>query len=134
MIAITRFFALGAILPVFAVLGCGGESTTIDKINDAAPEEIPGGGIGSGAVDGKLNVYAIDGDTKAPLAGAAVRVGEADAETPLEGTTDAMGLVTFKDASLKGATTITVTAADHTATTWFGVNGAVGTNHRVPLR
>jgi hypothetical protein len=58
------------------------------------------------------------------LEGAAVRIGEADATTPLEGKTDATGLVTFKDASLQGATTITVTAADHVATTWFGVNGA----------
>ena len=99
----TRQLALGAIFPVIFAIGCGGGgSTTVDKINDAAPEEIPGGGIGSGAVDGKINVYAIDAITEAPIAGASVRVGEADAAKPLEGTTDATGLVTFKDASLQG--------------------------------
>lgn len=130
MNTMTRYFAVGTILPVFALLGCGGESAIVDKINDAAPEEIVGGGIGSGAIDGKINVYAIDGATDAPIAGASVRIGEADDASPLEGTTDAMGLVTFKDASLQGASTITVTAADHVATTWVGVNGA---NVTIPL-
>jgi len=127
----TRQLALGAIFPVIFAIGCGGGgSTTVDKINDAAPEEIPGGGIGSGAVDGKINVYAIDAITEAPIAGASVRVGEADAAKPLEGTTDATGLVTFKDASLQGGQTITITAADHVATTWLGVNGA---NVTIPM-
>jgi hypothetical protein len=131
MHTMTRFFALGAILPVFAALGCGGETTTADKINDAAPEEIPGGGIGSGAIDGKINVYAIDGRTDAPISGATVHLGDADAEKLLEGTTDATGLVTFKNAALQGAQTITVTAADHVTTSWFAVNGA---NVTIPLQ
>lgn len=126
----TRLLALGAMLPVIFAVGCGGEAATVDKINDAAPEEIVGGGVGSGAVDGKINVYAIDGITEAPIAGASVRVGEADAAKPLEGTTDATGLVTFKDPSLQGKQTITITAGDYVATTWFGVNGA---NVTVPL-
>jgi len=130
MNTMTRFFALGTILPVFALVGCGGELATVDQINDAAPEEIVGGGVGSGAIDGKINVYAIDALTDAPIAGASVRVGEADNASPLEGTTDATGLVTFKDASLQGASTITVTAADHVTTSWFGVNGA---NVTIPL-
>lgn len=130
MNTIKRLFAVGTILPVFALLGCGGEAAIVDKINDAAPEEIVGGGIGSGAIDGKINVYAVDGITDAPIAGASVRVGEADDASPLEGTTDATGLVTFKDAGLQGASTITITAADHVATTWAGVNGA---NVTIPL-
>lgn len=131
MNTMTRFVAFGAIWPVFAMLGCGGELATVDQINDATPEEIVGGGVGSGAIDGKINVYAIDALTDAPIAGASVRVGEADDATPLEGTTDATGLVTFKDGSLQGASTITVTAADYVATSWFGVNGA---NVTIPLR
>lgn len=126
----TRFFAL-AMVPIFAALGCGGEATTVDKINDAAPEEIPGGGIGSGAVDGKINVYAIDALTEAPISGAAVRIGDADAAKPLDGMTDATGLITFKDSSLQGAQTITITAADHIASTWYGANGA---NVTIPLQ
>lgn len=130
MTTMTRWLALCAMVPVLSTIGCGGDTTTVDKMNDAAPQEIPGGGIGSGAVDGKINVYAIDGDTKEPIAGAAVRVGEPDATEPLEGTTDETGLVTFKNPALQGAQTITVTAADHVAATWFGVNGA---NVTIPL-
>lgn len=125
-----RWLFVCAVVPVVSTLGCGGETLSVNQINDAAPEEIAGGGIGSGAVDGKINVYAIDGATEAPIAGAAVRIGESDAAAPLEGKTDSTGLVTFKDDALQGAQTITVTAADHVATTWFGVNGA---NVTIPL-
>ncbi len=119
-----------AVLPMLLAIGCGGESPTLDPGNNAAPAEIPGGGIGSGAIDGTLNVYATDADTKEPIAGAKVYVGEADAAELLEATTDATGLATFKNSVLQGATTITVTATDYAATTWMGVNGA---NVTIPL-
>lgn len=117
---------------VFAT-GCGDDGSTLPlppAINDAAPELLAGGGVGSGAIKGKLNVYAIDAQTKAPIANADVRVGEADDMEPLVGKTDATGLITFKDAKLEGPTSITITAADHVAASWLGVNGA---NVTVPL-
>src|SRR3989304_4604806 len=83
--------------------------------NLAAPMLIAGGGIGSGAINGKVNVYAIDSRSKAPLAGVAVRIGAASANMPLTGTTDTTGMCSFTDATLVGAQTITVSHAGHGA-------------------
>jgi hypothetical protein len=93
-----------------AVAACGG--------NDAAPSLIGGGGVSSGDIDGRVNVYVIDEDTKAPIAGAKVRVG-----AKIEGTTDATGLFIAKG-DLSGKQTIAAVAGGHVPTLWVGVNGA----------
>jgi len=112
-----------ALLTVFTA-ACGGGGK-----NDADPRVIPGGGIGDGAVDGVLNVYAIDGDTDDPVAGATVMVGEPGAE-PLTGVTDSSGLYRFEDDSLSDGQTITVVADGYAVSTWYGANGA---NVTIPL-
>lgn len=109
--------SLGCAALVAAIgLGCGGP-------NDAEPRLIPSGGVGDGAIDGRINVYVIDAATDEPIAGADVRIGEPD-ETPIEGSTDSAGLFTIDDDSLEGPTTITATASGYVPGTWFGVNGA----------
>ncbi len=101
--------------------GCGGK-------NDAAPRLIEGGGIGDGAIDGRLNVYVVEAYTDKPLANAEVRVGE-PGEDPLVGTTDSSGLYTF-DGDLAGPQTITAIADGYVVATWFGADGA---NVTMPL-
>ena len=91
--------------------------------NDVEPSFIPGGGISSGAIDGEVNVFVAD-DADQPIAGAAVRVGDASASAPLEGTTDSSGLIVFQHADLRGPQMITATAAGRTAGTLIGANGA----------
>lgn len=93
-----------------ALAACGG--------NDAAPSLIMGGGVGSGDIDGKVNVYVIDQDTFAPIAGAKVRVGTID------GMTDSTGLFTAKNDNLSGKQNVTAVASGHVPTMWVGVNGA----------
>jgi len=109
----TRQAALAAAL---ALGGCGGSS-------DVAPRLIPGGGIGDGSPDGKVNVYVIDDDTDAPIAGAAVTVGA------VEGTTDATGLF-VATGDVHGAQTIVATASGHVASMWVGADGV---NVTIPL-
>ena len=94
-----------------ALAACGGG-------NNAAPTLIPGGGVGSGSIDGLVNVYVIDQDTEAPIANAKVRVGTID------GTTDATGLFAAKDGALSGPQDVTAVADGHVATMWVGVDGA----------
>jgi hypothetical protein len=110
-----------------AIGACGGGSSGPNHVEN--PMAAPGGGVQEGAIHGELNVFVIDADD-APVAGAMVRVGDAAAAAPLTGTTDASGLVTFEDDTLKGAQTITVTASGFAAQTWIGANGAVVT---IPL-
>jgi hypothetical protein len=100
-----------------ALAACGGS-------NNAAPTLIPGGGVGSGSIDGLVNVYVIDQDTEAPIANAKVRVGTID------GTTDATGLFAAKDGALSGPQDVTAVADGHVATMWVGVDGA---NVTVPV-
>ncbi len=109
-------------LAALTLAACGGG-------NDAEPRLIPSGGVGDGSIDGKLNVYVIDGDTDAPIASATVLVGE-PGETPLEGITDSTGLITFESGDLGGPTTITVTADGYVVSTWMGANGA---NVTIPI-
>jgi hypothetical protein len=90
--------------------------------NDVEPRVIAGGGVGDGEIDGRLNIYVLDNDTKAPIVNASVDVGAK------HGMTDAQGLVTFKD--LSGPQTIAVKASDHASVAWVGVNGA---NVTIPL-
>jgi hypothetical protein len=108
---------LGFMLAGALALGaCGG--------NDAAPSLIMGGGVGSGAIDGKVNVYVIDEDTGSAIANAKVRVGKTD------GTTDPNGLFTAKG-DFKGAQDITAVASGHVPTMWKGVDGA---NVTIPVK
>jgi hypothetical protein len=130
--------------------GCGGSGAAGDAGADAGPDSAPdayvfvpgnhiadpmatpGGGLGSGAVDGELNVFVIDAATDEPIEGAEVRVGASDSATPLIGITDADGLFVFVQQGLAGAQTITGSADNHAAATWFGANGAVVTMPLAP--
>jgi Carboxypeptidase regulatory-like domain len=97
---------------------------------DAAPGTpvlVAGGGVTGGAIDGSVAVYVIDDAGGAPIAGAQVRIGAADAASPLEATTDGDGLARFSDPGLTGPQTVTATASGHAATTWIGVAGASAT-------
>jgi hypothetical protein len=101
---------------------------------DAAPPGTPvltaGGGVTGGPIAGALHVYVVAAGGATPIAGAAVRVGAADDPAPHTGTTDATGLVTFTDAGLTGAQSITATATGKTAVTWIGANA---TDVTIPL-
>ncbi|HVY40570.1 MAG TPA: hypothetical protein VHM31_21680 [Polyangia bacterium] len=111
---------------VLATLG-GGCGSVSDGSNHPAPMLVQGGAIGGGHINGYLNVYVTDDDTYAPIAGAAVRVGDGDAVTPCIAATDSTGLATFDPAScpsLKGAVTLTASAAGYATSTAIGVNGA----------
>ncbi len=94
---------------------CGG--------NDAAPSLIMGGGVSSGDIDGRVNVYVIDESTNAPIANAKVRVGS------INGMTDTAGLFIAKG-SLSGKQDVTAVADGHVPTMWVGVDGA---NVTVPV-
>ncbi len=123
-------------------IGCGGGDDTGDGdggggadgppgVNDVEPSLIAGGGVSSGAIGGEVNVYVIDAETEQPIAGATVRVGAADAASPLTGTTDSTGLLVLSDSSLSGPQTISAVASGHAAATWIGANGA---NVTLPLQ
>ncbi len=116
------FLAIGVLA---AATGCGSVSDNAD--NHPSPVLVPGGGIGGGAIDGYLNVYVIDADTNAPLTGAAVQVGASSASAPCMALTNSTGLVTFDPMScpmLRGAVTVTASAANYAPSTWIGANGA----------
>jgi hypothetical protein len=98
--------------------------------NSPDPRLIAGGGAGDGAIDGTLHVHVVDGVTGQPVVGASVRVGDSAATSPLQSTTDATGLASFKDGALKGKQMVTVTAATYAAATWVGANAA---NLTIPL-
>lgn len=95
------------------LVACGG--------NDVDPRVIPGGGIGDGEIDGELNVAVVDQDDE-PIAGATVRVGDA------EKTTNDAGFATFSDVS--GPQTVAVLATDFRPVAWVGVGGA---NVTIPM-
>jgi hypothetical protein len=106
---------------------CGGES------HNVAPRLIPGGGVGDGAISGQLNVYVTDDQTRAPVAGASVRVGASAATAPCMALTDSTGLALFNGttcSSLNGKQTLTVSVGGYAPTTWIGVNGA---NLTIPI-
>jgi len=110
-----RTFALLALVAA----ACGGDDSPSPDGptgNHPAPTVIPGGGIGSGAIDGVVNLYAIDDRTREPIAGATVRIGDID------GTTDATGL--FVAEGLVGPQQVAVTANGYRAEVWLGANGA----------
>lgn len=87
-----------------------------DEGNRPPPRIIAGGGIGDGPIDGVVNLHVLDDATRAPIAGASVRIGE------LDGTTDAAGL--FIAEGVVGPQTVTVKAGAYRAELWVGANGA----------
>lgn len=101
------------LLACAALAACGG--------NDADPRLIAGGGIGDGSIDGRVNVYVVDGDD-APVVNATVRVGTADM------TTDETGLAVFK--GVHGPQTISARADGFRAEAWVAADGA---NVTIPL-
>lgn len=107
-----------ASLLAVGLAACGG-----DDGHDVEPAIIVGGGIHDPGIDGEVNVYVIDEDTDAPLAGATVRVGT------IEGTTDATGLFTATG-DLVGKQTIVARATSYAAGVWIGADGA---NVTIPL-
>lgn len=90
--------------------------------NDPEPHLIPGGGVGDGAIDGKLNVFVIDSVSYVPIAGATVGVGDK------QKTTDSNGLVAFD--GVNGPQTVAVQTAMYRPTIWQAVDGA---NVTVPV-
>jgi len=130
-------------LMLVAAVGCGGgdggPAFEPNHIEDPQPHE--GGGLGSGAILGELNVFVIDGRTDQVVSGADVYLGAGDTKERVVGRTNADGLVIFRENpgsedtdvveapedSLAGPQIVTAIAEDYAATTWFGVNGAVVT-------
>jgi hypothetical protein len=103
--------------------GCG----SVSSDNHPAPMLVPGGAIGGGAINGYLNVYVIDGDSYAPVAGAAVEVGASPSASPCMGLADSTGLATFDPMGcpgLRGKVTLTASATGYAPTTWIGADGA----------
>ncbi len=99
--------------------GCG------DDGHDVEPRVVAGGGIADPGIDGEINIHVIDDDGDAPIAGAAVHVGDV-----LDGVTDADGLFVASSDDLVGPQIITVLAAGHVSSTWYGADGA---NVTIPL-
>jgi hypothetical protein len=95
---------------------CGGD-------DDSEPVEVEGGGVTGPAIDGRVNVFVIDDDSDAPIAGAHVEVGAVAGETDEAGLFVATG-------DLEGPVAITATAAGHVPTTWVGVSA---TSVTIPL-
>jgi len=104
---------------------CGGGG-----LHDPQPRLIPGGGVGDGAVKGVVHVHVIDARDGTPLEGARVRTDIDGGKAPVEGTTDASGLVSLRDESLRGPLSVTVTLGGYAATSFVGVNAA---NVTVPM-
>jgi hypothetical protein len=90
------------------------------------PRFIEGGGLGDGPIQGGLNVYVIDDDTRAKVSGAIVRVGGSADPAACTATTDSTGLAVFAESStctmLHGKQTITASASGYAPATWIGVD------------
>jgi hypothetical protein len=99
-----------------AAAACGGGGGGDD------PRVIPGGGVGDGPIDGVVNVYVIDADTDAGIAGAMVSVGG------VELVTDSTGLAVFED--VEGPQTVAARSQGRRSLVWDRVNGA---NVTIPL-
>jgi hypothetical protein len=97
----------------------------VNHISNPTPQ--PGGGVGSGEVNGELNVFVIDSSTAQPISGATVIVHTKALAAPLTGTTSTTGLATFTSDSLSGAQDITATAGSYVTGSFLGANGAVVT-------
>lgn len=97
---------------ILALGACGG-----DGGGDVTPTLIPGGGVADGPIDGEVNVFVVEQDTDAPIAGASVRVGA------LTGTTNAEGLIELQG-ELSGPQDVEVAATGYRGGMWGGVAGA----------
>jgi hypothetical protein len=109
------------ILLFLALASCGGAAGT-----PPGPHLVPGGFIGDGSINGTLNVYVTDDDTRAPISAASVRVGASADPAACTGVTDSTGLVVFEKSScsgLSGKQTLTASAVGYAPTTWIGANG-----------
>lgn len=108
-----------------AAAACGDDGTGggIDAPPPGTPIRVDGGGVTTPGVNGALNVFVVDADTGAPIAGASVRAGTGDAATWAAGQTSGDGLVTLMDERLAGPQTVHVAVAGRVATTWIGVAG-----------
>jgi hypothetical protein len=100
-----------------AAAACGGGGRGNDD-----PRVIPGGGVGDGPIDGVVNVYVIDADTDAGIAGASVSVGD------VELMTDSTGLAVFE--GVEGPQTVAARSQGRRSIVWDRVNGA---NVTIPL-
>ncbi|MFH0900274.1 MAG: hypothetical protein V2A73_06570 [Pseudomonadota bacterium] len=89
--------------------------------NNAAAAVIPYGGLSSGAIDGRVNIFVLDARDGKPIANASVQVGS------LTKATDNDGLAIFIDRSLSGPQTITASASGFLTASWFGANAANAT-------
>ena len=98
----------GDVNPIFPDGGAG----TDDTDSPPEPELYPGGGVGGGPIDGRLNLYFVDETTGAALPGVQVMVG-ADPLTALLGETGADGLVVFVDPALSGAVDVHAWSVGH---------------------
>ena len=114
-----RTLSCSLLAAVTALAACGGSD-----VKDVDPVVLAGGGVGSGAILGELNVHVIDSATDAPLVGASVTVGA------LSGITDATGLVVLTGDAISGPQDVTASAVGYAVSTWFGANGA---NVTIPL-
>ncbi len=123
---LTKLCALVGLVTLSLATACGDDEAK----NTPDPRLIEGGGVGDGAINGRVNVYVVNSDTDEAIINATILIGEPDVAEPMEGTTDSDGLFSLDDGSLKGPQTITVVADGYVASTWFGVNGA---NMTIPL-
>lgn len=102
-----------------SICACGNDGEPTPDATDGnrpPPRVIAGGGIGDGPIDGVVNLYVIDDATRAPIRGAAVRVGT------LDGTTDEAGL--FVAEGVTGPQTVSAKAATYRSELWVGADGA----------
>lgn len=91
-----------------------------------------GGGADDAGVGGGFNVFVVDRWTRQGVSGAQVRVGAADAASPLLSMTNGSGLAAMSESPLAGPQVVTATANGYAAATWFGVFGPAVTIHLVP--
>ncbi len=109
----------------------GGDAGPPPIGNDVSPETVSGGGTTGGAIDGRVNVTVLGGDTDAPLAGAYVQVDPADGSNPRFGRTDSGGVFTVREGGLAGPVDVHVYASGYALTT---VTGLAAANLTVVLR
>jgi hypothetical protein len=114
---------LSLILTLPLLTACGNTSVS----GPPTPRFIEGGGLGDGPIEGGLNVYVTDDDTRAKVSGATVRVGGSSDPMACTATTDSTGLAVFVGTtcmSLHGKQTITASASGYAPATWIGVDAA----------
>jgi hypothetical protein len=128
------------ILPLPALLlaaGCWGDVVPVwpdgpvdtDTGSGDAAEPIPGGGIGGGPLDGRLDLFLFDEETGAPVAGARVLLVREG--TTLTAGTDADGHAVFADDGLAGPVDLHALAEGFVPESFLALDAAGAT---LPLR